>query len=435
MLVQMLGVFAEFERETIIDRVISGMERKAAKGLWTGGARPFGYRIDRDADRLALDPVEAGTVRQIFDLYTRDRRGTNTIAGMLNEQGLRTRVGKPWSQHTITVILTNRIYLGEKNFRDICVPDAHQAIISVEQFDLAQRVLGKRSTQIGQRAVNPSEYMLTGLIRCPQCGRGYVGTAAHGRTNSYRYYTCWSRVRYGTKAGCDIHRFNADTIEAAITTALLDFYTHRSDLIEQAIAEFQAQHTADSFRLRDQLAAVTRELKDTSTAIDRYLIAFEKGTLDDEDTHVRDRLAALKNQSKQLRGRKAQLEMELEQPPQTLTPADQNKVRDRIREILTAGVPNARKAVCEAMIQEIVILADDTVRPIFKLPLAGNDKGLALDGPALSGRERAVRALPTMVGQPRLRRRQEDIRCERTVKQPPWDGGLSGRRRQRFRRR
>ena len=39
MLVQMLGVFAEFERETIIDRVTSGMERKAAKGLWTGGKR------------------------------------------------------------------------------------------------------------------------------------------------------------------------------------------------------------------------------------------------------------------------------------------------------------------------------------------------------------------------------------------------------------
>jgi site-specific DNA recombinase len=51
MLVQMLGVFAEFERETIIDRVINGMERKAAKGLWTGGARPLGYTIDRTVDK------------------------------------------------------------------------------------------------------------------------------------------------------------------------------------------------------------------------------------------------------------------------------------------------------------------------------------------------------------------------------------------------
>ncbi|MGE5830408.1 MAG: recombinase family protein [Micromonosporaceae bacterium] len=190
MLVQMLGVFAEFECETIIDRVINGMERKAAKGLWTGGARPFGYRIDRDADRLAPDPVEAGTVQRIFDLYTRDRRGTNAIAGILNREGLRTRTGRPWSQHTITVLLTNRIYLGEKHFRDLAVPNAHPAIIEVGQFELAQAILGKRSAQTGQRAANPSEYMLTGLIRCPQCGRGYVGTAAHGRTNSYRYYTC-----------------------------------------------------------------------------------------------------------------------------------------------------------------------------------------------------------------------------------------------------
>jgi site-specific DNA recombinase len=240
--------------------------------------------------------------------------------------------------------------------------------------------------------------MLTGLIRCPQCGRGYVGTAAHGRTNSYRYYTCWSRVRYGTAAGCDIHRFNADSIETAITTALLDFYTHRGDLIEQAVAEFQAQHSADRSRQRNELAAVTRELKDTSAAIDRYLIAFEKGTLDDEDTHVRDRLAALKIQSKQLRARKAQLELDLDRPPQTLTPADQTKIRDRIREIITSGVPNARKAMCEAPIQEIAIIADDTIRPIFKIPIASNDEGLALDGPAPSGTEHAVRALPTMVG-------------------------------------
>ena len=33
MLVQMLGMFAQFGRDTIIDRVIGGMERTAAKGL------------------------------------------------------------------------------------------------------------------------------------------------------------------------------------------------------------------------------------------------------------------------------------------------------------------------------------------------------------------------------------------------------------------
>ena len=46
MMVQMLGVFAEFERATIVDRVIAGMKRKAARGGWNGGQLPFGYRRD-----------------------------------------------------------------------------------------------------------------------------------------------------------------------------------------------------------------------------------------------------------------------------------------------------------------------------------------------------------------------------------------------------
>src|ERR1700730_16644599 len=63
MMVQMLGVFAEFERATIVDRVIAGMERKAARGGWNGGGVPFGYRYGTDgflevnSDEATLIPV------------------------------------------------------------------------------------------------------------------------------------------------------------------------------------------------------------------------------------------------------------------------------------------------------------------------------------------------------------------------------------------
>ncbi len=87
MLVQMLGMFAQFERDTIIDQVIAGMERKAASGKWKGGRRPFGYQVDAAASSLVLDPGEAVVVRLIFDLYTRDRLGARTIANTLNERG------------------------------------------------------------------------------------------------------------------------------------------------------------------------------------------------------------------------------------------------------------------------------------------------------------------------------------------------------------
>ena len=62
MMVQMLGVFAEFERATIIDRVIAGMERKAARGGWCGGRDPFGYRLVKGEGRLVVDETEAPLV-------------------------------------------------------------------------------------------------------------------------------------------------------------------------------------------------------------------------------------------------------------------------------------------------------------------------------------------------------------------------------------
>src|SRR5690606_16875298 len=67
MLVQMLGVFAQFERETIIDRVISGMERKSARGEWPGGYRPYGYELDQATGRLVIVDAEAAVPPLIFD--------------------------------------------------------------------------------------------------------------------------------------------------------------------------------------------------------------------------------------------------------------------------------------------------------------------------------------------------------------------------------
>src|SRR4051812_18898196 len=116
MLVQMLGVFAEFEREVIIDRVIAGMERKAAKGLWTGGTPPIGYAVAKKAHNYVILEAEATTVRRIFDLYPTDRLGTRAIASVLNDGGLRTKRGKPWSQRSVETVIINRHYLGEKSF-------------------------------------------------------------------------------------------------------------------------------------------------------------------------------------------------------------------------------------------------------------------------------------------------------------------------------
>jgi len=75
MLVQLLGSFAEFERASMMDRIGAGMERKAARGEWTGGTPPYGYRKPHGTTVLQPDPATAPVVVAIPPLRG-DPRGS-----------------------------------------------------------------------------------------------------------------------------------------------------------------------------------------------------------------------------------------------------------------------------------------------------------------------------------------------------------------------
>ena len=68
------------------------------------------------------------------------------------------------------------------------------------------------------------DYHLTGLITCPHCGQRYIGTSANGRTRRYRYYTCFTRTRYGNTPPAP-HPAPRRRSSTQILKALHDFYT------------------------------------------------------------------------------------------------------------------------------------------------------------------------------------------------------------------
>jgi site-specific DNA recombinase len=155
MMVQMLGVFAEFERATIVDRIVAGMERKAARGSWTVGGRPFGYRVDAETGFLAPEPSEAPLVPMIFDLYADRRLGVRAIAAQLNAGGHRTKGGLPWSKHSVLSVLRNRVYMGEIFFRGTHHQAPHPPLVNAATFDVAQAILRERGDDVSKRASNP----------------------------------------------------------------------------------------------------------------------------------------------------------------------------------------------------------------------------------------------------------------------------------------
>lgn len=87
-LVHVLALVAELEREFINIRTTSGMEKRADEGCFLGG-KVFGYKTDNK--KLIIVPEEANVVRFIFEKYTIDKWGYKKIVSYLNLQGTRTK--------------------------------------------------------------------------------------------------------------------------------------------------------------------------------------------------------------------------------------------------------------------------------------------------------------------------------------------------------
>ncbi len=94
MFFHLLGVFAQWEREEIVERVNASVITRAKMGKPINGMAPYGYRwVDK---KLVPHPDEAPIRSKAYDLFRQHRR-KGTVAKLLNASGYRTRAQKLWT--------------------------------------------------------------------------------------------------------------------------------------------------------------------------------------------------------------------------------------------------------------------------------------------------------------------------------------------------
>jgi site-specific DNA recombinase len=364
MMVQMLGVFAEFERATIVERVVAGMERKAARGEWNGGSVPFGYRLDGERRFLEPEPLEAVVVQEVFERYAKRLEGTQTLSRWLSERGYRTKQGKPFNPQAVLTILRNRAYLGEISFRGQHHQAPHEPLVETELFERAGKILRERGEDASLRRSNKSDYLLTGLVICAHCGKRYVGAAANGKGGRYPYYVCFTRQRYG-RQHCEGDRLPAEELEQAIVAQLLSLLEQEPlvrQAIQQAFAELQAarpKRQADRSRLE-------AELRKTNEALDRYFRAFEEETL--PAAACGNRIEELSEKLRGLEARREELALDEEETPEPLTEEDVRALAAQVREVVEDGERRQQKALLQGFVQEIRVVSREEIQPFFFVP-------------------------------------------------------------------
>lgn len=183
-----LGSFAEFEREAIRERTWAGKLATARRGLWPGGAPPFGFRVvDR---RLVEDPIEAAVVRRAVHLIVHDGLGLPQAAAQLNAEGARTRGGNPFDHAHLRWHLQYGTLDGHWAYAPASGtrrrPGEAQAVLDIPELipagERAALARALAATSLGPRPTR-RDYILT-PIAAP-CGGRYRGQAL-ARTVSYR---------------------------------------------------------------------------------------------------------------------------------------------------------------------------------------------------------------------------------------------------------
>lgn len=154
---QMLGSFAEFEKNIINERTHTGRVITAKQGKYAGGKIPYGYILD--GDKFIVSEVEAQNIVQIFKMYS-EGSSFNRIANYLNNKQKHSKNDsgiseyclnniKQWSRTSISYILNNLaytglyIYNGKKEKNDIQVNMMVPPLISKKLFSKVQEIKKK----------------------------------------------------------------------------------------------------------------------------------------------------------------------------------------------------------------------------------------------------------------------------------------------------
>lgn len=193
MFFHLLGVFAQWEREEITERVNASVLTRAKLGKSINGSAPYGYQWkDR---KLVPQPEEAAIRRKAYELFLQLRR-KGQVAKTLNAAGYRSRNGSVWRDTQVLRTLIDPSAKGIYHFnrfrqtgtwRTEPKPESEwgtvkcEPIISEDLWNQVNQII-EEQLKAWKKPGKPPVHLFSGLAHC-KCGhKMYV------RNESLRYY-------------------------------------------------------------------------------------------------------------------------------------------------------------------------------------------------------------------------------------------------------
>ena len=143
--IQIFAVIAEFERDTLTERIVDNMMELAKDGRWLGGNTPMGFTVRRvttgsGKGKSAYSYLESlleekRMVQRLYEIF-RTTRSIQTTAKQMNEEGFHTPSGAAFNASTTRLVLRNPIYCtADKRSYDYFIDHDGNVFGDMTEFD------------------------------------------------------------------------------------------------------------------------------------------------------------------------------------------------------------------------------------------------------------------------------------------------------------
>lgn len=334
-----------------------GVITKAKQGVFLGGWAPMGYKIVDG--RYIVNEEEAKAVKMIFSLYALGY-GYSEILAALAEGNYKTRFGRPFGKNSLNGILNNERYIGvytwnkikrrlmrktipgkQKNPDVIIINDAIPAIIDMETWRQVRDRMGKN---VRKNKKSVREYLLSGMIRCGDCGALYQAHTAIKYKNGKKYenisYRCNNRYPVTRQDACRNANIPASEVETVAIEAVRDSLINQDfRSLAEHIAACINNNVEDQTKNKNRIKEIKEKI---SNGVKAILDGIDIPELKNEISNLRMELEILEKQVANAGSPRRQINVEaLEEyfKIQAVAIKEPDKIeRTKLREILRQNI-------------------------------------------------------------------------------------------------
>ena len=392
LIVKILAVFAEFERNSIIARVTQAYEHRSEMGLYMGGRRPYGFSLEStiigniSTKKLAPIADEIEHVKYIYTLYAVENVTLGRLLKNLVENNIEPLSGGKWTTAKLSTIIKNPIYVKadnriynffqKRNTHIISPPESfdgihgiqlygrtkhdpvsndwsdikavvmsHEGIVGSDIWIKCQQKIA-RNKQVRNSVSNKTSW-LGGKLVCAKCGR--TMTTIKGKLNDgeiRRYFNCTGKSHFKACTG-PRSTIYAESIENAVY-----------DEIAKKLAALKKTVTQKEKSLNPMLNDLKNKLKAIELEENRIADTITKSEVNS------DLLTILSNKASKLKANRAELLERIEELQSK--ELDTKSVINLSKKWKTASFEEKR-GVCNILIDKIIIDEDGNAEMIWNI--------------------------------------------------------------------